>query len=477
MRLPLLKNLRTWSAITAVIGLTACAAIVGLEDGNSANVSVAYDAGPDRTPPPPPPPIPKCRNAGLPPKPLSSPNVRGILPVLVTAATDVRVSDPRPEVGQSGQSGYDLDGVCTCTDDEASRISGEPSCVASGKPELQCDYVPRDGGAIEGIDNNLYQVFASLPLPDLSDAVNFRCVVGRGSGTILYTLSDYNGELNDDSVYLSFVNPRRFKNSPQEPTRGSYVGQRAGCVRFTNLDSDGGPLRCGAADTVAELAGCDEWFFPKDRTGNVTSPGLSGFQGVRLGYVTEGKLVVKYDDPTNISLGTIVVSATDTWVTADIELLDDTGRHVDFGSESVKAARTTINAVQNTQNGSNIRMRLRNGLQGGRISANELYRASGRIAVSNEARSACEIALYRGLFTEVQKTICNLRDVTSAAARDLKGNQCDSLSYALKFEAEPAYYGEGRDMPDDTLGECYLKNPDGGVVPDSALGNLNCEQR
>ena len=99
--------------------------------------------------------------------------------------------------------------------------------------------------------------------------------------------------------------------------------------------------------------------------------------------------------------------------------------------------------------------------------------------MSGESRSACEIPIYRGLFKEVERTICGLRDVTSTAARDRKGNDCDSLSYALKFEAEPAYYGKGVTMPDDKVAdECYLKERDAGldgdIVPDSALGDLNC---
>jgi hypothetical protein len=477
MRLPLVKNLRTWSAATAVVGLTACAAIVGLEDGNSANVSSAYDAGPDRTPPPPPPPPSKCKSAGLPPEPINPKNKEFALPVLVSAATDVRVSNVTSNT-ESGQSGYDLDGFCTCTEDAVSGKQIGASCKSSGPVADQCDEGSDagsgDAGPPQGIDNSLANIFNNFPkIVDISKVLNYRCIIGRGSSTVLYTLGQYNGEEDDDEVFFSYVNPRRFLPEPQGAERGAYAGRQLACTSFANQDVDGGPLRCDESANVVRSDGCDTWDYPKEHAVSVDTFGA--FLTLQKGYVRGGYLVVKYSNPTTVTLGDLVVSGADTWITSRIELLDKTGKLVKFGSpEVVEARRSVDDKTVKLQNASNIRVRLRDGLQVGRLNASQLYRATGQIRYPGLAGTICEDEDVRSIMTNtIRPQICRFRDLTASVSRDGQGLECDSVSYALRFEAEPAYFGAPQPMPTVDPGPCLLKK-NGVAVPDSGLAPLDC---
>lgn len=158
----------------------SCQAVAGLTaDFRAAPDAGPGDAGPDTGPA-------GCQSATYPDPPGGTDGTS--LPSIVVAVHTVNLGD------MGTIPGYDLDNVCTCTDDAG------PTCVGrTTQPGLYCD-------APDGVHNQFAKIVQLIEIP-LGEA-NFSSTAfsnnaNAGDWTMLIEVDDYNGLKDDPAVTVS----------------------------------------------------------------------------------------------------------------------------------------------------------------------------------------------------------------------------------------------------------------------------------
>jgi hypothetical protein len=133
-----------------------------------------------------------CQHVGPPGRPDASDVDGGSFEVIAAFKTiDIGLtadaSAPRPPYG------YDLDNVCTCP--------GPPSCVQEPGAMTTCD---DDAGGNTGIDNTDIELFRGLGGAASTGTAQIDDGLQTGQYGLLLAIDDYNGQLDDPNVIVSF---------------------------------------------------------------------------------------------------------------------------------------------------------------------------------------------------------------------------------------------------------------------------------
>lgn len=209
-----------------------------------------------------------CANARPPSRPPSSANADGGSTTVVTALATFDLAD-KNDVKQPSRAGYDLDLLCTCP--------GTRACV------------PKSNGGIcdlpSGVDNA-----GGDWLLGLSNAVGNGGIGGgllTGEDGLLIRIRNYNDELDDDLVEVSFFDTFGFEGVQPDAGAGGGALKRDGTDRWT-VDAKsligGTPYLPVSVDTRAYVRGglvVAEVKFPL-RLGTFTFPFAAGYMTAKL---------------------------------------------------------------------------------------------------------------------------------------------------------------------------------------------------
>jgi hypothetical protein len=335
---------------------------MGVTDGGGAGV----DADP-------------CAHVLPPPEPATDDDRMGDVGDLVFAIRDVSnsarlgfdASAAPPGVVAQKTLGFDLDDSCTC---ESDRRGGAAPCTST---PIACDF---DGG----VDNTFGRLTMGVPA-GLGQINVTDTSIANGNGTLLLTVSKYNGKANDQEVVVLVTPALRPDMNPAPGCSGT------GATRpVIAMDADGGVLYGPAWD------GCDLW-----GTGQTSTP--------MLAYVNDYTLVVSTPAQFPVLVGTSVALSSSTVLTALI--LRDAG-----GAYS-----------------------LEDGVMAGRLPSAAIIGALARDQPGPGEQPVCESIQ----FNEVKQLICGALDTMGSPTQDFGGTACNAMSYASAFRAEAARAGAG----------------------------------
>ena len=287
--------------------------------------------------------------------------------------------------------GFDLDGVCSCFPDTTTAHGGSPSCIAPEGGSPACD---GDGGA----DRQISALLAAYTVPSVS-ATN-------GGPTLLLKVTKYNGRANDTEVFVGFL------SSPG-------IFDRTGC---TNGDDAGAPY-------PPTWRGCDK--FALDDTAVV--PGTAEPLAYLPGYVTDHVLVV----PRAIKPVTFLVGSTSLVVTGSVLVLRLT---------ALDAQLLPIEPPPPI--GQIFRME---GSTAGRVSTADALRAIAKGQALTDGGPLCGFPNFYN--TVKHAFVCPSADIAATPARDFKDVECDALSLAAAFSADPVQFGTVQKQPKSACGD------------------------
>jgi hypothetical protein len=330
-----------------------------------ATMAIALDSASDRAPArdttPPPPPSSGCAGAQPPPPPTTDSNPTSV-PPFVLAVRTMQLQNPDAGV----PLGYNLDDDCTCED------AGPPSCVSSIR---HCD-AP---GGRDQAGNSILTIVNSFAFgEEPADYVNM--LIGRGSYTMLFVISDYNGGSDDTQVTMAVL-----------------VGSGL-------YDPDGG--------TVApRWDGADRWNVDPSSFLSATEVD-GGYQYVPLGstgtaYVTGGVLVAQVTKATfDVGVGTFVFSTA-----------------VMSGTIVPTAGSFAIEGGQIA----------------GRLPLSGVFTLLS--TVSDPFDPSMNLCGPDPTLAQILGAVCGSADIMSDPLDDNHGLGCDAISMGLGFTAYPAQLG------------------------------------
>lgn len=278
--------------------------------------------------------------------------------------------------------GFDLDGVCTCFPDTSTAHGASPSCRPAEGGAPACD---GDGG----VDRQISALLAAYTLPTRSGVL--------GGPTLLLKVAKYNGRANDSEVFVGFI------ASPG-------IFDRTGC----GANDDAG------APYPPTWKGCDTFALDESSVLPSTAEPLV----YQPGYVTDHVLVV----PPSAKPVVFVFGNTSLLV----------------GGALIVARLTAVDAQQQPivpppDVGQRFHIE---GTTGGRVSTTDGLRAIARAQAATDGGPLCG---FPNFFNSVKHGfICPGADITSSASDDFKGVDCDALSFAAAFTADPALLGSTR---------------------------------
>ena len=367
------SHLMTWHrAIVAAAVLStsalACEVILGIKSDDFRVADAATIPDP-------------CVHALPPPAPDAS-DVGPALPPLVFAFERSHIGG-RNDAGLT--SGFDLDGVCTCSAGPGSAHDGGPSCSPRAPDASSCD---GEGG----VDNT-----ASIVIPPAFaaqyDAV-FTDDSNCGRQTVLVQLTEYNGRADDPQVVVALATSYGIFD-PHDG--GDDLVYAAGCGNYPAVDGGGYPAKHDGTDVWSVEAASVAQGILRER-----------FQG----YVTNGTLVVKLDVEGDIGGWSLVV-----------------------GGRVVPLRTAILTAKLNRQpNGS---FRLDEGVVTGRVAVDDVLAGIGSLRVTGEDY----ICNHPEIYEPLKKLACASSDLAKLPSRDFSGASCDAVSLVLEFTAEPAVIG------------------------------------
>jgi len=346
-------------------------------------------------------------NAGVPSRPVASTSSPDDAETLVYGLKDIYI---RQSAEMAARIGIDLDTTTTSSRDDATCTPRSMDGRVVGQPVV-------DG--YKGIDNslgaNLLPTVRSA-LPCLED--NIALTQGRGVGTVVLWVRDWNGQADDASVTV--VLSTAVDGTTEDP---SLVGFRASDpLILVYLD--------GPPSTPAPAPGWafeDSWFLDPDDFHQGDS-GLPSIDQPKLeqvdGYVAAGRLVVPLRDSTEFKL-----------IAGDGSLLSDGGMAV------------VVNGGFLIGDVSADRERLDRGLFTGRFSIEKLGAATPAIGMCNINASVIE-ALF-GQFADIQ----------SAPGGDGLGLECDAFSLGVTFNGVAGRIAGLADFARPALEPCASSQP------------------
>jgi hypothetical protein len=309
--------------------------------------------------------------------------------------------------------GFDLDGLCTC--DKRPGAKDGLTCVraASQDPLSVCD-------APGGIDNAVGDLFKKYAKDyaaagfDINDTIGVTSAISHGDYTLIFHLSDYNGELNDSYVGLGVINSIGLTGVKGIASDGG--AEDPACMSR----ADAGRCRSDAGELEPCWNGCDKWRVLSEAT--IQSPiergGLVPISHADA-YVRDGILVARISNTSPFRLGPIPILLSDIRVVAELKLRDFSNRSVAFGSGEAR------------------RFELVNGLLVGRTLATNLIALLGELSNPVGGGLLCEPA-GATLFEGVKEQVCARRDVPARPGAPSTA-ACDGLSVAFPFSAAAAY--------------------------------------
>ncbi|MEZ4440586.1 MAG: hypothetical protein R3B72_15920 [Polyangiaceae bacterium] len=294
--------------------------------------------------------------------------------------------------------GVNLDKECTCD-------GGEPTCSTVGSMPEDCDGPGGRDNAVARFFNNLNlfesEAFSSEVQSQKAEAGDF---------SMLFRITGYNGQANDQQVTVAIYSSPGFSSNPCLPNPApQWDGSDEWPVDVTSLNP---PM--GAGGNMGAGGGCG--------AAGPAEPGydvLDARFSSDLGYVTNHVLVANLPD------SELVFSSK---LSADPITL--VGGFV---------MGTLVNEGQGWA--------LRGALLTGRWPLSEIFSLIG--SVESAGMPLCTDNL---LYPPIKTVLCNYPDITASVAGP--ATPCDSLSFGMAFEAEPAKLGIAVPPDPPTVAEC-----------------------
>jgi hypothetical protein len=279
--------------------------------------------------------------------------------------------------------GYDLDKECTC-------LGGNPTCQAPGSMPVDCD-------GPGGRDNAVARLFQNLGLfePETFTSEYQSGKADAGDFSILFRVSDYNGQPNDTAVTLAVYTSPGIDKDPCFPA------------------------------AVANWDGNDAWPIDAVTLNGMGSGGGGGMGGsMGCGGADPGFDV---DDPKYVSQQAYVV---DNVLVADLPNSSLVFTNNDSATVINLVAGFLTGTIEQDANGRAIR----NGVLTGRWRVADIFAILPTIENNNEP-----ICKDSDLFGPVKSILCNYPDITGSVAG--AAAPCDALSFGMGFDAEAATLG------------------------------------
>ncbi len=320
-------------------------------------------------------------NASVPSRPPSGTSSPDDSETLVFGLKDVYIQQ---SAEMASRTGLDLDDTMTSSPEEATCEPRSVDGEVVGQPVV-------DG--LKGIDNslgmNLLPTVGSA-LPCLED--NIALTQGRGIGTIVLWVRDWNGE--DDDAQVSAVLTTAVDGTSEDPSQVDFRGNGS-------VDLEYAQGRPGTPAPDPEWAFEDSWFVdPGDfRVDEDGAPSLDRPRIVQAdAYVASGRLVVPLVDETEFKL-----------IAGDGSLPSDGGMAV------------LVNGGFLLGDISTDRRELERGLFTGRFTLEALGEATPKIGM-------CEInaSVIENLFGQ-------FADIRGSSIGDGSGQECDAFSLGVTF--------------------------------------------
>jgi hypothetical protein len=374
------RRLAVVVGVGALALAAACASLTGLSGGDGTPAS-PLEAGPEAAPPEAAPPATDpCSHATYPPPPVKDDDPNGQVPTLVVAIRDESVSGA---VDGGAPIGFDLDGVCSCFSDTTTAHGASSSCTPPEGGAPACD---GDGG----VDRQISALLAAYTVPTLD---------GTSSGpTLIFKVTKYNGRANDSEVFVGLI------ASPG-------VFDRTGCPAADEA---------GAGPYPPTWKGCD--LFAPDESSVL--PSTNEPLMYLPAYVTNHVLVV----PPSVKPVAFVAGNTTLLVTASILVA------------RLIALDTELQPIAPPPDvGTLFRLE---GSTGGRVNTSDALRAIAKGQAMNDGGPLCG---FPNFYNSLKRTfICPSSDIATFPADDFKSKECDALSLAAAFSADPVMLGVAR---------------------------------
>ncbi|MEM6788712.1 MAG: hypothetical protein AAGA56_22630 [Myxococcota bacterium] len=312
--------------------------------------------------------------------------------------------------------GLDLDDDFTCSD--TAQCIDNPRC---GRPsaanpvsweEARCD---GPGGS----DSNSRRLFGLISMiePTFTSA-KVSANIDLGEGTLLYVIEGYNGEADDESVFLEVYTTSRFvdsccNRSPEGPNGGKACPDAEGYP--------GGEPSVGRR--VPKWDGHDVWPVARDSVTNNPMPFCNGLTNVQpvdfdgAAYVANHELVARLK---RVRLFQIIGDDA-----AELEITD----------------ATVVAPLRQRPDGSWV---TEGGLLAGRLEVSRLFES---VAKLKGVKTGCDFDVVS---SSARQQVCDAADLIGQDRRDTSSAPCDSVSFASRFDAEPALIGDVVRLPEVT---------------------------
>ncbi|MBM4373714.1 MAG: hypothetical protein FJ095_01425 [Deltaproteobacteria bacterium] len=328
---------------------------------------------------------------------------------LVFAVRTIDIGESQTDLNSVGPKvGYDLDGVCTGLGDPSSCLV--PSGADPG------DY--KDGPG--GIDNRTAKLFASAKTFNASfSSQNFSEGANDGSWSLLVRVSKYNGTKNDGKVTVALY-----------PSPG--IGDEA----------------CAPDDTKPLWNGSDAWPVDANALGKSNSgPGSDGGMGV----CSKGVPGYSYDAPKYVDTNAYVA---DGIFVANLPGAALTVSNFKAGTLVKLTAGFITGTIVVGPNG----YRISEGVFTGRWTATDMF-----LAFSTGLSEGQALCTTNPVYQLIRTAVCSARDIAGSLGGPT--TPCDAVSFALRFEAEPAKLGAVLEVPLPMSGCTKDTNPAFDMCP------------
>ncbi len=307
--------------------------------------------------------------------------------------------------------GLNLDQVCTAcatagdagtSDGGAGDPNTNSSCVfPSWATKKQCD-------DINGVDNAVAKLFKSLGEFVSVDAISsgyYNEQANLGAWSLLLRISGYNGTPNDKKITVELLT-----------TPGIVQPMSGG-------GGSGGGGGAGGAAPIANWDGNDKWPVPINilQNANKQNPPLNEPNGGGAAYKS-----IYIDEFAYVADGIMVA----TIPTADIDLAGSGA-----GQFFIRLYAGSLIGQIVDSDGTGTAFQIKDGILAGRWKTSDFFDRLGSVKVSDFTFCKDDIITYNTF----KKSLCSYVDIASTLGGPTI--QCDSISYAMRFQALPAQVG------------------------------------